>query len=74
MELTDKEIAMLRRIVTEDAINLLVRMANGLISNWNSPPLPNESEWELVREAIKREERKNALITFIEQIKKSANG
>ena len=73
MELTDKEVALLRRIVTEDAIELLYRMANGLIHNWNNPPLPTESEWECVRESIKREERKNALVTFMEQIKKSAH-
>ena len=72
MDLTEKEIAILRKMVTGDEISLLSRIANNLHHQWSESPLPKETEWEFIHESIKREERKQALSLFISTIEKLA--
>lgn len=74
MDLTEKEIGMLRRIVTDDAFELLERIGNNLISSWNSGTLPKETEWEAASTAVSREARKTALVAYLETLKGLANG
>ncbi len=74
MDLTEKEIGMLRRIVTDDAFELLERIGGNLIANWNSGALPKETEWEAASTAVQREARKTALTAYLETLKQLANG
>lgn len=75
MDITEKEKAQLQKIVTDDVFELLQRIASALLVNWNQGNLIKETEFLTVVEAVGREERKKALLSFIKTIEElSHNG
>lgn len=75
MDLSDKEIAILRRIVTEDAIDILYGIANKLNVQWSvGSVVDEESAHRTLVNAIRKEERAKALSLFLDSVKKLAHG
>ena len=70
MDLTEKEKSILQRIVSDDAFELLQRIASSMLVNWNKNPINRESEWTAASDAVAREERKMALTSFMQTIEK----
>ena len=74
MDLTEKEVGMLRRIVTDDAYNLLIGIGDALVKKWNANPSDNSTEWTMARDATTKEERKKAIDLFLKTINDLAHG
>lgn len=74
MDTDEKEKAILQRIVTDDAFEIMKRIAGALLSNWNSKPMIQETEWLTAKEAVSREERKKALTVFLQTMEDLAHG
>lgn len=68
MEISEKEKAILQRILTDDAFDIMNRVASAMLSNWNKESLVKETEYLTVVEAVGREERKKALTSFFKTI------
>ena len=71
---TEKEIQLLRKIVTDDAFELLKHVANTLYRSWTKNPINEETEFLTAKEAIKRAERKEALDLFFKSLEEIAHG
>ena len=68
MDITEKEKAMLQKIVTDDVFELMQRIASSMLVNWNRNPINRETEWTAASDAVSREERKMALNSFMQTI------
>lgn len=68
MDLSKKERALLQRIVTNDAFEIMQRIASAMLLQWNKNPINQETAFLTAKEAIGREERKKALLAFLETI------
>jgi thioredoxin-like negative regulator of GroEL len=64
MDISDKDKALLQRLVTDDAFDLMRHIANALLQQWNQNPINENSAFLTAKETIKREERKAALNSF----------
>lgn len=73
MELNDKERGILQRIISDDAFEIMQRIASAMLINWNKNPIDRETEWTAARDAVSREERKMALNSFLETISNLAH-
>lgn len=73
MELTDKEKSLLQKIVTDDAFEIMSRVASAMLSNWNKESLVKETEYLTVVEAVGREERKRAITSYLQTLEKLAH-
>ena len=73
MDISDKERGILQRIVTDDAFEIMQRVASPLLQNWNKGPMKQETEWLTAAEAVSRDERKMALTSFLETLEKLSN-
>lgn len=74
MEISEKEKGILQKIVTEDTFEIMQRIANALLIKWNQNPVNRETEWTAASDAISREERRNALTSFLKTIEDLAHG
>lgn len=74
MDIDEKEKAILQRIVTDDAFDIMNRIASALLMNWNKNPIDQPTAFLTAKEAIGREQRKKALVSFLETIEKLAHG
>jgi len=72
MEIDDKERGVLQRIVTNDAFEIMQKVASQMLFNWNKP-IDTESVWTAARDAISRDERKKAINSFLETLEKLAH-
>ena len=74
MELTKKEKMILQKILTESSFDIMSRVASAMLANWNQGPIVKETEFETVVEAIGRDERKHALVSFLKELERQAHG
>lgn len=68
MDLNEREKGILRRIVTDDAYELLRAIGNSLVVKWNATNIDEETEFLTAKRAIERQERKNGIDLFLKTI------
>lgn len=73
MDITPKERTILQKILTEASFDIMNRIASTLLMQWSKGPIARENEFETLREAIGRDERKMALVTFLKTLEDLAH-
>ncbi len=73
MELKPKDIAILRRIITGDAFELLRIVGNTLVAKWNATSVDEETSFLTYKKFLERQERKNGIELFLKAIQEIAN-
>jgi len=74
MDVSNKEKGILQKLVTEQTFDIMNRVASALLNQWNIGPIARENEFETLREAIGRDERKKALVTFLKTLEDLSHG
>lgn len=73
MELSKKEKMMLQKVVDDSCLEILTRIANLLLVKQNQGQVMAETAFLTAAEAIKREERKNFIRIFLQEIERIAH-
>jgi len=63
----------LQQVTDENNLKALRYVADILITNWQKSSVVGANEWETVKNAIMREERKKALDILLEEIERIAH-
>ena len=74
MQLSKKEKVILQKILTEQSFDIMNRIASAMLLNWNNGPIAGENEFETLKNAIGRDERKHALVAFLKELERLAHG
>lgn len=73
MDLSKKEKMILQKILTESSFDVMNRIASAMLMNWNSGQIVGDNEFETIRNAIGRDERKHALVAFLKELERLAH-
>ena len=68
MDLSEREKGILKRIITDQAYELLERIQVALSEQWSKPPLEGETSFQIAKESLKRQERDEGVKLFLKTI------
>lgn len=73
MELSKHDKIRLAKVMEESTLSVMRAVAGALVNQWNSGTVVGTSEHETIVNAVKREERQNALTLFLQELERLAH-
>lgn len=73
MKLSKQDKVILAKVIDESTLNLMRGIAGALVANWNDATVIYDTEHQTVVAAVRKEERKNALDIFLQELERLAH-